>query len=69
MFKIILSILFFLTFSTKVIADTKIPFTLDWKFEGPSAPFFNAIDKGYFKSAGLDVEISPGKGSLDAIHT
>ena len=67
MFKIILSILFFLTFSTKVIADTKIPFTLDWKFEGPSAPFFNAIDKGYFKSVGLDVEISPGKGSLDAI--
>ena len=46
---------------------TKIPFTLDWKFEGPSAPFFNAIDKGYFKDAGLDVEISPGKGSLDAI--
>jgi NitT/TauT family transport system substrate-binding protein len=40
---------------------------LDWKFEGPSAPFFNAIDKGYFKDAGLDVEISPGKGSLDAI--
>ncbi len=48
-------------------ADTKIPFTLDWKFEGPSAPFFNAIDKGYFKDAGLNVEISPGKGSLDAI--
>ena len=67
MFKILLSILFFLTFSTKVIADVKIPFTLDWKFEGPSAPFFNAIDKGYFKSAGLNVEISPGKGSLDAI--
>ena len=67
MFKILLSILFFLTFSTKVIADVKIPFTLDWKFEGPSAPFFNAIDKGYFKSTGLDVEISPGKGSLDAI--
>ena len=67
MFKILLSILFFLTFSTKVTADVKIPFTLDWKFEGPSAPFFNAIDKGYFKSTGLDVEISPGKGSLDAI--
>jgi len=54
-------------FSITSYADTKIPFTLDWKFEGPSAPFFNAIDKGYFKEAGLDVEISPGKGSLDAI--
>ena len=56
-----------LLFSFTSYADNKVPFTLDWKFEGPSAPFFNAIDKGYFKSAGLDVEISPGKGSLDAI--
>ena len=66
MYKFLVS--FFLVFlSFKSFADTKIPFTLDWKFEGPSAPFFNAIDKGYFKSAGLDVEISPGKGSLAAI--
>ena len=66
MYKLLVSFLFmFLSF--KSFADTKIPFTLDWKFEGPSAPFFNAIDKGYFKSTGLDVEISPGKGSLAAI--
>ena len=63
LFLVIISFLFSIT----SYADTKIPFTLDWKFEGPSAPFFNAIDKGYFKEAGLDVEISPGKGSLDAI--
>ena len=36
-------------FSITSYAETKIPFTLDWKFEGPSAPFFNSIDKGYFK--------------------
>lgn len=48
-------------------ADTKIPFALDWKFEGPSAAYFAAIDNGHFKAAGLDVEISAGKGSLDAI--
>ncbi len=63
---LVLIIISFL-FSITSYADTKIPFTLDWKFEGPSAPFFNAIDKGYFKDVGLDVEISPGKGSLDAI--
>ena len=63
----LLIILASLFISITSYADTKIPFTLDWKFEGPSAPFFNAIDKGYFKEAGLDVEISPGKGSLDAI--
>ena len=53
--------------SNAAMAETKIPFTLDWKFEGPSAPYFAAIDNGHFSAAGLDVEISPGKGSLDAI--
>ena len=47
--------------------DTKVPFALDWKFEGPSAAYFAAIDNGHFAAEGLDVEISPGKGSLDAI--
>ena len=67
MFKNLVLIIISFLFSITSYADTKIPFTLDWKFEGPSAPFFNAIDKGFFKEAGLDVEISPGKGSLDAI--
>ncbi|SDH14437.1 ABC transporter substrate-binding protein [Alloyangia pacifica] len=48
-------------------AETALPFALDWKFEGPSAPYFVAIDKGYFADAGLEVEISAGSGSLDAI--
>ena len=55
----------FLSFSS--LADTKLSFALDWKFEGPSAPYFYAIDKGHFKDEHLEVEISPGKGSLDAI--
>lgn len=46
---------------------TKVPFALDWKFEGPSAPYFAAIDNGHFEAAGLEVEIAAGKGSLDAI--
>ena len=48
-------------------AQTSVPFALDWKFEGPSAAYFAAIDNGHFAAEGLDVEISPGKGSLDAI--
>ena len=52
---------------TSANADTTVPFTLDWKFEGPAAPYFAAIDNGHFASAGLNVEISSGKGSLDAI--
>ncbi|WP_353472955.1 ABC transporter substrate-binding protein [Salipiger sp. H15] len=48
-------------------AETALPFALDWKFEGPAAPYFVAIDKGYFSEAGLAVEVTAGSGSLDAI--
>ncbi|ETW99574.1 MAG: ABC transporter substrate-binding protein [Candidatus Entotheonella factor] len=44
-----------------------IKFSLDWKFEGPSAAYFVALDKGYYKAEGLDVTIDTGKGSLEAI--
>ena len=41
-------------------AATNVQFALDWKFEGPSAPYFLAIDNGHFSAAGLEVEISLG---------
>lgn len=53
--------------ASSAFADTPIKFTLDWKFEGPSAGFFLALDKGYFKQEGLDVTIDSGNGSLEAI--
>ena len=55
------------TMAGAALAQTSVPFALDWKFEGPSAPYFAAIDNGHFESAGLNVEISAGQGSLDAI--
>ncbi len=48
-------------------AETAMPFALDWKLEGPAAPYFVALDKGYFAAEGLVVEITEGAGSLDAI--
>jgi NitT/TauT family transport system substrate-binding protein len=49
-------------------AQTAIKFSLDFKFEGPSAPFLVAIDKGYFKAEGLDVTIDTAAGSLEPIN-
>ena len=49
-------------------AQTAIKFSLDFKFEGPAAPFVVAIDKGYFKAEGLDVTIDSAGGSLEPIN-
>jgi NitT/TauT family transport system substrate-binding protein len=49
-------------------AQTAIKFSLDFKFEGPAAPFVVAIDKGYFKAEGLDVTIDSAAGSLEPIN-
>jgi NitT/TauT family transport system substrate-binding protein len=49
-------------------AQTAIKFSLDFKFEGPAAPFLVAIDKGYFKAEGLDVTIDTAAGSLEPIN-
>lgn len=48
-------------------AQTELKFALDWKFEGPSAPYFVAIDKGYYKAEGLNVTVDSGPGSVAGI--
>ncbi len=55
--------------ASPVLAETptKLKFTLDWRFEGPSAPFLLAKAKGYFAAEGLDVEIDSGAGSAGAV--
>ena len=40
--------------------------SLDWKFEGPAAPFL-VLDKGYYKAEGLDVTIDTA-GSLEPLN-
>ncbi|MCW5729615.1 MAG: ABC transporter substrate-binding protein [Alphaproteobacteria bacterium] len=49
-------------------AQTKVKFTLDWKFEGPAAGFVVAMDKGYYKAEGLDVTIDSGANSTEGIN-
>ena len=53
--------------ATAAAAQTDVPFALDWKFEGPAAPFFAAIDQGFYAAEDLNVTIEAGNGSLDAI--
>jgi len=48
-------------------AQTPVKFALDFRFEGPAAPFLLALDRKYFKAEGLDVTIDPGAGSLEPI--
>lgn len=45
----------------------RLRFTLDWVIEGPSSPFFLALDRGYFGNEKLNVIFEPGKGSTGAV--
>ena len=57
-------------FSSAALAQKELPvrFALDWRFEGPAAPYLVAIDKGYYKAEGLNVSIDPGSGSVEGIN-
>jgi NitT/TauT family transport system substrate-binding protein len=48
-------------------AQTPIRFSLDFKLEGPSAPFLVGIDRGYYQAEGLDVTIDTATSPLDPI--
>ena len=47
--------------ATPAVAQTKLKFVLNWKYQGPQGWFFLAEDKGYFKAEGLEVHDRPGR--------
>ncbi|MBI2881770.1 MAG: ABC transporter substrate-binding protein, partial [Candidatus Tectomicrobia bacterium] len=49
------------------VGAEKVTIALDWIPYGKHAPFFVALEKGYFKDAGLDATIIRGNGSGDTI--
>ena len=54
--------------STEQLAQsTPISIRFSWKLKGEYAPFYVALDKGYFKDEGLDVKLGPGAGSQGAL--
>ena len=46
---------------------TPLKFTLDFRINGQTSPFFLALAKGYYKDEGLDVSIDTGAGSVASI--
>lgn len=46
---------------------TRLKMILNWRYQGPQSWFFIAQDKGYFKEAGLEVDIDQGDGSGAAV--
>lgn len=64
----VLGLLFVIGVPLAANAADKVNFVTDYGFNGRHAYYFVALDRGYYKDAGLDVSILRGKGSVDAIH-
>jgi NitT/TauT family transport system substrate-binding protein len=52
-----------LPYRARAAALKPVTFTLDWLYQGASAGFLVAHEKGFYRDAGLDVTIVAGKGS------
>jgi NitT/TauT family transport system substrate-binding protein len=52
---------------TAVLAQEKIVALMNFTIQGDHGPFYMAKDRGYFKEAGLDVDIQRGFGSGDTV--
>jgi NitT/TauT family transport system substrate-binding protein len=53
--------------STAAQAPRKLVFALNWFAVGDHAAYWVALDRGYYKTRGLDVELQNSKGSGDSI--
>ena len=46
----------------------EVTFRLDWRVIGYHAPFWAAVDKGFFRDQGLDVKLGEGQGSASTLQ-
>jgi NitT/TauT family transport system substrate-binding protein len=49
-------------------ATEKVKFQLDWIPYGRHAPYYVALEKGFYSSGGMDVSISQGTGSVPGLR-
>lgn len=52
--------------SAQALETVTVRFT--WKLKGEYAPLFVALEKGYYKAAGLDVQLNEGAGAKTALR-
>src|SRR3954463_1665925 len=50
------------------LAQTKVDFILNWVPGGDHAPYYYAKKMGWYKDAGIDLNLEPGKGSAVAVQ-
>lgn len=49
-------------------AESKVVFSLDFIPQGRHAPWYTALEEGYFREEGLDVSIVPAQGTAQVIQ-
>src|ERR1039458_2680620 len=49
-------------------AEQTLDFILNWVPGGDHAPYYYAKKKGWYKEAGIDLNLEPGKGSAVAVQ-
>ncbi|MEP7302102.1 MAG: ABC transporter substrate-binding protein, partial [Caldimonas sp.] len=54
--------------ATPAFAQTKVDFILNWVPGGDHVPYYYAKKMGWYKDAGIDLNIEPGKGSAVAVQ-
>jgi len=67
MFRAAWLILAFLLAAAPAFAADRIRFQFDWLPSGEQAALYLGIQQGVFAAEGLDVQITPGRGSADAL--
>ncbi len=63
---LVVGILLLVAGSPALAAD-KVTLNLNWFYVGDHSPYFVALDKGWYREEGLEVNIIPGKGSGDVV--
>lgn len=55
-------------FVARAQSSVRASFRLDWALSGYQVPFYWALDRGYYREEGIDLEIRDGAGSAKSVQ-